>query len=146
MLRLTRTHLRSESGQAAIEYALVLPAVLIVLFVLVNFGFLFNYWNNEQQLASVAARYAVVGINPVPGKSFKEAIFEQASTPALRDNATLCVEFPEGRLPGKPVTVRVSYAYKPPLAGFDVLTLTGKSTQRLETAPDAAVIPTGPDC
>jgi Flp pilus assembly pilin Flp len=146
MPHLNRTQLRSESGQAAIEYALVLPAILLILFALVNFGFLFNYWNNEQHLASAAARYAVVGIKPSGGTTFKEAILKDADADALKDNAKLCVEFPEGRVIGKPVRVTISYDYTPPLGNFTLVELKGTATQRLETVPSATAIPDGPDC
>jgi Flp pilus assembly protein TadG len=147
MTHRTNTQLRSESGQAAIEYAFVLPAVLLVLFVLVNFGFLFAYWNNEQQLASAAARYAVVGINPGSGsESFKDAILKDASSNVLKDNARVCVTFPDGRVIGKPVKVTVEYDYTPPFAdGFKLVTLRGTATQRLETVPSTTAVPDGPD-
>jgi Flp pilus assembly protein TadG len=147
MPHLTRTHLGSESGQAAVEYALVLPAVLAILFVLVNFGFLFNYWNDEQQLASAAARYAVVGINPATGSgTFKQGVLEGADADQLKNNAKVCVQFPEGRVVGKPVKVTISYDYSPPLGGFTLVTLHGTATQRLETVPTTAAVPDGPDC
>jgi Flp pilus assembly protein TadG len=137
------TRLRNESGQAAIEYALVLPFVILILFVLINFVFLFNYWNNEQHLASVAARFAAVGANPDASKSFKAAILAQADAQTLTDNATLCVSFPQGRAVGQPVTIDVSYVYTP-FSGFPAVTLHGKATERLET--NSSAIPAGPDC
>lgn len=141
-----RARLRNESGQAAIEYALVLPAVILILFLLVNFAFLFNYWNNEQHLASVAARFAAVGVNPgtSKGQSFKEAILDGADANSLRDNARLCVSFPDGRAIGSPVKVEIQYDYTP-LAGFGSVTMHGNATERLETA-DATNVPAGPDC
>jgi Flp pilus assembly protein TadG len=137
-----RSRLRSESGQAAIEYALVLPFVILILFVLVNFAFLFNYWNNEQHLASVAARFAAVGNNPDTSKTFKAAILAQADASALTDNAKLCVTYPNGRAIGQPVKVEVSYDYTP-FSGFPAVTLHGTATHRLETA--STTVPAGPD-
>jgi Flp pilus assembly protein TadG len=139
----TRVRLGNESGQAAIEYALVLPAVILILFVLINFAFLFNYWNNEQHLASVAARYAAVGVNPgTGGQSFKDAILSEADADTLKNNARVCVTFPNGRSIGQPVQVEVEYDYTP-FSGFPSVTLHGKATHRLETAD--ATIPAGPD-
>lgn len=138
-----RARLRSESGQAAIEYALVLPFVILILFVLINFGFLFNYWNNEQHLASVAARFAAVGTNPDTSKSFKAAILAEADAGELTNNATLCVSFPNGRAIGQPVKVEVTYVYTP-FSGFPAVTLHGTATHRLETA--STTVPAGPDC
>ena len=135
--------LKDESGQAAIEYALVLPFVIAILFVLINFGFLFNYWNNEQHLASVAARFAAVGTNPDSSKSFKDAILADADAGELTNNATLCVSFPNGRAIGQPVQVSIGYDYKP-FGTFKLVHLTGTATHRLETA--STTIPAGPDC
>jgi Flp pilus assembly protein TadG len=135
--------LRDESGQAAIEYALVLPFVILILFVLINFGFLFNYWNNEQHLASVAARYAAVGVIPGGGTSLKAAVLAQADADTLTNNATMCVSFPNGRAVGQPVSIDISYVYTP-FSGFPSVTLHGKATERLET--NSTTIPAGPDC
>jgi Flp pilus assembly protein TadG len=135
--------LHNESGQAAIEYALVLPFVILILFVLINFGFLFNYWNNEQHLASVAARYAAVGVIPGGGTSLKSAVLAQADADTLTNNATMCVSFPNGRVVGQPVTIDVAYVYTP-FSGFPSVTLHGKATERLET--NSSTIPDGPDC
>jgi Flp pilus assembly protein TadG len=145
MLSKHRIHatLQDESGQAAIEYALVLPFVILILFVLINFGFLFNYWNNEQHLASVAARFAAVGNSPDSSKSFKDAILAEADAGALTDNATLCVTFPNGRAIGEPVQVTIGYDYTP-FGTFKLVHLTGSATHRLETAD--TTIPAGPDC
>jgi Flp pilus assembly protein TadG len=134
---------RDESGQAAIEYALVLPFVILILFVLINFGFLFNYWNNEQHLASVAARFAAVGNNPDSSKTFKAAILAQADAGELTNNATMCVAYPNGRVVGQPVNVTITYVYTP-FSGFPSVTLSGTATHRLETA--STTIPAGPDC
>ena len=134
--------LRDETGQAAIEYALVLPFVILILFVLINFGFLFNYWNNEQHLASVAARFAAVGTVPPGGSSFKAAILSQADAGSLTNNAHLCVSFPNGRAIGQPVKVVITYDYTP-FDGFPPVTLKGTATQRLETA--STTVPEGPD-
>src|SRR3954466_13202404 len=55
-----------ERGAALVEFVLVLPLVLLLLFGMVDFGKAFNYWNDETHLANEAARYAVVNKNPLP--------------------------------------------------------------------------------
>lgn len=142
-LRSIHHRLRSESGQAAIEYALVLPFVILILFVLVNFGFLYNYWNNEQHLASVAARYAAVGNIPPGGSTFKDAILSEADADSLKNSGRVCVSFPNGRAVGQPVQVEITYDYTP-FSGFPAVTLHGKATHRLET--NSSTVPAGPDC
>jgi Flp pilus assembly protein TadG len=55
---------RSEDGQALVELALVLPVLLIVVLAIVDFGRAVNYWNDENHLAEIGARYAAVGSLP----------------------------------------------------------------------------------
>jgi Flp pilus assembly protein TadG len=149
--RFTLNTFRSESGQAAIEFALVLPLLLVVLVGVIDFGFAFNYWNDEQHLASTGARYAAVGRSP--SGTLQSYIRSQAENTALRNGGTrqipnplkVCVFFPNGRVAGQPVRVEVStsYAWMPILGGAPNTTIGGRATMRLETAPDAAVVPEG---
>lgn len=55
---------REESGVALVEFALVLPLLLLVLFGVFEFGRVFNYWIDETHLANEAARWAAVDRNP----------------------------------------------------------------------------------
>jgi Flp pilus assembly protein TadG len=59
-VRVERSKLRSERGQATVEFALVLPMVLLVLVGLIAFGKAFNYWINLNHIANEGARWAVV--------------------------------------------------------------------------------------
>ena len=53
-----------ESGVALIEFALVLPLLLLVLCGIFEFGRIYNYWIDETHLANEAARWAAVDRNP----------------------------------------------------------------------------------
>ena len=157
-LRHIRTRLAAEDGQSAIEFALVFPFVLVILLGFVDLGFVFNFWNDEQHLASTGARYAVVNrvpTNPCNSDTTLQAYIKcSADSKSLRDGGNsqipnplqVCVEFPNAgsRLAGDPVkvTVRTTYRFFPGL-GISDTTLTGSATMRLETKPDAATIPTG---
>ena len=55
-----------ERGVALIEFALVLPLLLVLLLGMIDAGKAFNYWNDETHLANEAARYAVVNSSPDP--------------------------------------------------------------------------------
>ena len=61
---LVRTFRQSEDGQAVVELALALPVLLIVVLGIVDFGRAVNYWNNDNDLANLAARYAAVDTLP----------------------------------------------------------------------------------
>jgi Flp pilus assembly protein TadG len=51
---------KSEDGQALVEFTLILPIVLIILFGIVYFGLTLNGWIDETQLTSEGTRYAEV--------------------------------------------------------------------------------------
>jgi hypothetical protein len=56
--------LASERGQATVEFALVLPALLLLILGMVDFGKAFNYWIDSTHLANEAVRAAVVNQLP----------------------------------------------------------------------------------
>ena len=156
MRQRNRPNTRSESGQAAIEYALVLPLVIIFLLAIVDFGFAFNFWNNEQELASATARYAVVGRNPGPETTLQDSMLDTIASSALKNGgtssipsaATICIGFPDGRGVGKKVVVTVSTSYHwipflPYLPDRTAVTLTGTATMRQETTPSTSAVPSG---
>ena len=47
---------RGERGQATVEFAIVLPLVLLILVGLIEFGKAFNYWLSLNHLANEGAR------------------------------------------------------------------------------------------
>src|SRR5688500_1037712 len=114
-----RDRARSEDGVALVEFALVLPLLLLLLFGMLDFGKAFNYWIDETHLANEGARWAVVDKNPGAG-TLQEYIRQQANTPELRDGGTssvpspmeVCISFPNGTAAvGDPVHVSVSATY-----------------------------------
>lgn len=146
--------IHDESGQALVEFALVLPLLVLLLFGMLDFGKAYNYWNDTTHLTAEAARYAVVNRKPDPAntQSLQEQIRDQADTAELRDGgsssvtapAQVCVEFPNGTAPvaGDPVLVRMAFTYTfIPLignkAGFMSRTITSTSVMRLEAQPTA---------
>ena len=152
----TRLSFRSESGQAAIEYALVLPALLIVLILILDLGTAYNFWNNEQEAAGATARFAAVGRNPGPGTTLQASMRSQLASNALRnggtdrvpDAADICISFPDGRGIGKKVVVTVSTDYHwipfvPWLGDRIPVAIRGKATMRQETAPSTTDVPDG---
>src|SRR5579859_5959003 len=86
-----------ESGQAIVEFALILGLLLLVVFGITQFGLAFNTANDETHLANEAARYAAVNYNPAPGgASLLSWIKSQADTTFLSSGGTVCLSFPNG--------------------------------------------------
>jgi Flp pilus assembly protein TadG len=143
-----RSALGNESGAALVEFALVLPVLLLLLFGMLEFGRAFNYWIDETHLANEGARWAAVNKNPGSG-TLQQYIQQQANTAELRDGGTtsvpspleICITFPNGTANvGDPVHVTASATYNwlPFLGtrlGVTQTTISGSSTMRLEAKP-----------
>jgi Flp pilus assembly protein TadG len=148
-----------EKGAALVEFALVVPILLVLLMAMLDFGKAFNYWIDETQLASSGARWAVVNASPgqcpdgTTATSLAAYIQCQADTKELRSGGTssvanpakVCISFPpvaghSSPLVGDPVRVTVSVSYKwLPIIGQKIsavaTTIKGESTMRLEAPP-----------
>jgi Flp pilus assembly protein TadG len=98
----SRRHLDDDSGAALVEFALIAPLLLILLFGMIDFGKAFNYWIDETHLANEGARWAVVNKNPAGSGTLQQYIQQQADTPELRTGGTasvpnpmqVCISFP----------------------------------------------------
>ena len=147
-MRFKAVRLGSEDGAALVEFALVLPILVLLLFSMLDFGKAFNYWIDETHLANEGARWAAVNKNP-GGSSLQQYIQSQATTPELRNGGTasvpnpaeVCISFPNGTANvGDPVRVSVSvnYNWLPFIGnqtGIAQASLTASSTMRLEALP-----------
>jgi Flp pilus assembly protein TadG len=140
--------LTGESGVALVEFALVLPVLLVILLGMLDFGKAFNYWIDETHLANEAARWAAVDKNPGAG-TLQSYIQQQATTEELRAGgsasvptaAQVCVSFPAGTSRvGDPVkvTVTTTYNWLPFLSdklSVASSTISGSAVMRLEAIP-----------
>jgi Flp pilus assembly protein TadG len=146
-----RSLARQQSGQALVEFALVLPVLAVFLLGMLDFGKAYNYWNDATHLSAEAARFAAVNSAPDPASalSLQAQIQDQADTPELRDGTTasvpgaaeVCIDFPEGTSnPGDPVRVTMTFTYFwVPLIGKQLsslqTTISSSSVMRLEAPP-----------
>lgn len=129
-----------EGGAVLVEFALVLPLLLLVLLGTVEFGRAINYWIDETHLANVAARWAAVDKNPGPEASLQESVLSEADTNQLREGAKVCISFPGSAEVGEPVEAQVTseFTWMPFIGnaiGVTTTTLTGSATMRIERAP-----------
>ncbi len=76
-LRLRR-FLQQDQGATAIEFALVLPLLLTILFGIISFGQYFAIANSLQQLAAEAARYSVLELGTSKRVELAEAFINDA--------------------------------------------------------------------
>jgi len=139
-----RRRARGERGQSAVEFALVVPFICLLLLAFVDFGKAVNYWLDANHLANEGARLAaVLGNQAEPSGNLESYIQSQAETNELRNGsgsvtgpAQVCVSFPDGRGIGKPVTVTVTAKYKwIPFIHAATFNISGSSTMRQEQLP-----------
>ena len=143
-----------------VEFALVLPLLLLLVLAMTDFGKAFNYWIDETHLANEGARLAAVNGSPGNCPSGSTAtnlahyIQCQAETTELRNGGTswiaqparVCITLPTNPATGTtgnvgdPVQVTVTATYSwlgfvAPSIGRTQSTITGTSTMRLEAKP-----------
>jgi Flp pilus assembly protein TadG len=156
MFTFSRPSPEGERGVALIEFALVLPMILLLLLGMIDVGKAVNYWNDETHLANEAARYAAVNKSPVTGTTINQAVRDEADSAELRNGGTgsistpgvqICIWFPQNANPaddpvrdhaiGDPVqvTVHAQYNWLAYLVGKGLPVhsdLTATSTMRIE--------------
>jgi TadE-like protein len=138
-----RQILHEQGGQALVEFALVLPVILLVVFGVLKLGIAATAWSDETHLASEAARYAVVNNCPAcgPGVKIESWILTQADTGDLKDptKTNVTITFTDSGAKnhciGSAVQVKLSYTYtllNLPLLPTFTKPITATSTQRIE--------------
>ncbi|MCW3101236.1 MAG: hypothetical protein JWL77_6854 [Chthonomonadaceae bacterium] len=124
--------LRAEHGQAAVEFALILPLILFFLFLIVEGGRAMEQKNDLSQLAADGARMAAVG-----NLSDPNTLKNQADTAQLKQNVLITVTWPVGC----PVGGTVQVATQAPLTFVPIsklvspITIRGVAEMRIEQQP-----------
>jgi Flp pilus assembly protein TadG len=130
---------KREGGQSLVEFALVLPIFLLVLFAIVDFGMAFHAWITVTNSAREGARLGAVRANST---DIEQRVRDTADS-LDQDDLLVTVTNAEG-VPGESVVVDVSYGYSlmTPLASIvsmmsggnisDSLTLSSTADMRLE--------------
>jgi Flp pilus assembly protein TadG len=78
-LRRISARLRQERGQALVEFALVLPVLILIILGILYFGRFEDYSNQETQLAAQGARWAATDNNPSTTVTLQNYVQAQAS-------------------------------------------------------------------
>jgi Flp pilus assembly protein TadG len=158
--------LKSDSGQTVVETTLLLPLILLLVMLLVEFGFAFYTNVTINNAASEAARYAAVANLPstTPGTCDPGSIEERATD--FAGGRLLCSEISVSYqntggeyTRGDGVAVRINHSYDTitPVPGLVSLvsgglipstwTISACSDSRLEAKPaNQSVLVAGADC
>lgn len=152
-----------ERGTVLVEFAFVLPLLLVLVLGMMDFGTAFNYWIQETHLSNEAARFAVVSRNPCAdstpappaaecpngaGTSLGDYIKKQIpdNMTELRNGITIEIATATA---GNPLTVKACYQYSwlPFLSGWigfnPTMQLKGTATMRAERVDSTPPVGTG---
>lgn len=128
-----RHSMRSERGQTMVEFALVAPVLLLVLFGVIQFGILYRDYVTITDAARVGARTAAVSRHQADPVATTLAKVRAAADDLDQADLQVAVSA-SGWNPGDDVTVQASYPYRVSLLGFVVKSgrLQTQTTERVE--------------
>jgi len=157
--------LAGEKGQALVEFALLIPVLLLVVGGIIQFGKAFSYWSQMNNVAAETARQVVVNRLPGPNTNPTNADFRNfaysrltghelrllvnPSDPSPPDNSHIKLCFTEADPPADPdnlpdigdeikVVLKTDNFQILPFVNIAPFNLTSKATMRLEKKPTSA--------
>lgn len=147
----------SESGQALVEFSLILFPFLILIAAVIQFGVGITFWQDQQRLAAQGARIAITNCGTAPAwcsPTLREHLATQTLSNGNRPDVTVCfTSKSEGTgtamraVPGDGVRVELETPFTfVPILGLGTITLSAKSTMRMEQRADHAGIVGAPLC
>jgi Flp pilus assembly protein TadG len=104
-MRAKRRFFHKENGQAAVEFALVLPIFLLLICGIIEFGMLFSSQLSIKQYAREGARYAAVHSDDGDAASY---VSEQIGTEPFITNVNVSVVYSDANPSDGSVTVTVT--------------------------------------
>lgn len=118
----SRWRAHGDGGAAAVEFALVLPILVALLFGIVEFGFAFNTQISMTQAAREGVRVVALNLedaggNPISGVDATQDAFYAVAADMSRFSATVvdnCVDAD----PSDRARVSATYQYEPMLGAF----------------------------
>jgi hypothetical protein len=122
-----------EKGASAVEFAIILPVLIMIVFGIFEFGFAFNKYILLTHAAREGARLAAVGLYEEDPDEFEQRVRD--SIPIV-EIETITVDNPEGIKIGNPVKVSLKgeiFFIDIPMAGrWGPIELTAEATLRRE--------------
>jgi Flp pilus assembly protein TadG len=76
--------MRQERGQAMVEFAIVLPVLILILLGILYFGRYENYSSQETHLAEQAVRWAAIDVNPATSPTSLQTFVQSQASSELR--------------------------------------------------------------
>ena len=97
---------KNEKGQSLVEFALILPLLLLLIMAIVQFGVVFNGYITVSNAAREGARVGIIEKNNAKVESKVNEAFDAS---AVLTNPAVTISFPEGGsyTNGKPLSVMV---------------------------------------
>jgi len=159
---------RTDGGQSIVEFALMFPFIMVMIFFFIEFGFAFNNYLTVTNAAAEAARYASVA--HLPGTCNTDPLAPSVEGRAVNTSSNLVtcgevsvrytkVTVDPGYGRGDEVTVRIAHVYNmisplgPMMSAFSfgtiptTLTIKACSEARLEARPtNQALLVAGAGC
>ncbi len=130
-----RTETRSEAGAAAVEFAVIMPLLFLLIFGIYEFGRMYNAKVSMTGAAREGARVMAIrndsSCNAGPPSGAKYVVTQSASlSPALACGEVTVT--PATCVPGANVTViaQRSYSYNIPFYGTGAIPVQGKAVMR----------------
>jgi Flp pilus assembly protein TadG len=128
---------RRDGGAVAVELALVLPVLLLVVFGVIDFGRMLNAQIQLTQAAREGARWAALGQSGVPARVTAAA---PGLSPAPSSSVTGC---PTNPSPGQNATVTATYTFNFVTPFGAISSLLGGSSYGTMTLSSTAVFRCG---
>lgn len=115
--------LRNQKGQSLVEFAIILPLILLIVMGIAQFGLLFNSYLTIQNATREGARTGVVGGT---NNEIRQSILN--TSPYLKEeNLTIHINPKDNRRSGETLTVQIIYNY--PLTVPIINNILGKTVQ-----------------
>ena len=128
-----RTDIRNERGQTMVEFAMVLPILLVVVFSVIQFGILYNHYITLTDATRVGARKGAVS-RTAPNPIALAVAATRAAAPGLKPAKLGVTATATAWAPGADITVEATYPYDIDVLGIVVAsgTLRSKTVERVE--------------
>jgi Flp pilus assembly pilin Flp len=125
MLRRLTRNIKNEKGASSIEFALVLPVLVMLMIGILQFGSAYGNYLAITHAAREGARLAAVN-------QFSEAVVREKAYPVNPDS--IAISYPNGNIHGEPVMVTIKYSKRIdiPIWGSTVIPLQSQASMRIE--------------